>query len=488
METAWPVAIAACGNAAVATVAWGRGRERFVTAIVKATFAFVPDGAMAEIAPEPIAVREQEGAPGTGLRAADDLAPYLAETDVCLTGHAARPRVRFALLRDGAALLDKASDCAVTWGADGAARPAPIVGMGPISKQWPARRGLLGHIDPRQLEGAVIAIPDQLDWRYFQASSSDMRVAALRGDEWILIEGTHPKLDRIMTQLPGARAQAWLAGAQPVDLVLDTLRIDVDRKRCSLTWRRHFPVRGALSEVSIVAGVALPRRPIAWPAFESAASEQRSEDVLGGTMQVEDVDLVDDAVLDEDPLAGTIGLQEGTLAELAARPATPFRQGPVMLAPAPAPPVAHDPLGGTLGLDDIDVARLAARPATPFDQEPSLPESDPLAGTMGLSEGTAAALAAQPATPFRSDITSPLAHATSSPKARSDDDPLGGTMGLDESAVAALVARPVIPFRAIQLPGKEITLPAGSEELDDFPPPARLGAQFLAAMAIVESR
>lgn len=503
METRWPVAITACGNASVATVAWGRGTERFVTAIVKATFAFVPSGAMAEIAPEPVHAREQEGAPGTGLRAADDLAPYLAETDVCLTGHAHAARVRLAILRDTAVLLDKVVDCEPPRGAGGAPGSAPILGMGPISKQWPARRRLLGHVDPRHLEGLVFEIPDPFDWRYYQAASSDMRAAPLRGDEWILVEGAHPTLPRLMTQLPGARAQAWLSGpsvgaaaAAPVDLVLDTIRIDADRRRCSLTWRRHFPVRGPLGGVLIAAGVALPGRPIAWPA--RAAELEEDEDSLAGTLQIEEADFVDEPAPGDDPLAGTLGLGEGTLAELAARPATPFRKGisSPLAAPSQPPtrPANDDPLGGTLGLNEVFAASLAARPVTPFANEvaptPSVEAEDPLAGTMGLTEGTLVELAARPATPFRADISSSLALSSSPvikmPRAP-EEDALGGTMNLDPAAAAAATARPAIPFRAIHLPGKDTILSPGSPQLD-VPFPKGLGAAFLAAMAALENR
>src|SRR5690349_10842556 len=92
MHGAWPVSIAALGGSSVATVAWRQGPQQFVTAIVKGTFAFVPDGAMAAITPDPIYSEEQPSASGVGLAAADDLAPYLGQTDVCITGHAPAPR------------------------------------------------------------------------------------------------------------------------------------------------------------------------------------------------------------------------------------------------------------------------------------------------------------------------------------------------------------------------------------------------------------
>jgi hypothetical protein len=555
MERAWPVAITAIGSASAATVAWRHGPQLFVTAIVKGTFAIVPSGTMSPTPPEPIFAEEQEGVPGLGLYAPDDLAPHLGETDVSLTGHAPAPRspatrtvkVRLAILRDGTAVLDKELELEVPRG--GAPRPIPITGMGPISKQWPIRRRLLGAVDPRCLAGPILEIPTSFDWRYFQASSSDLRVGPLRGNEWLVLGGAHPTLGRLITQLPGARGVARLygrapgqEGLHPLALTLDALRIDVDRGRCSLTWRGRFAVSGELSSLQIVAGIELPERPILWPdppraaapapAPRPAIDAPADDDPLAGTIvMAEQTAAAVDAGAEEDPLAGTIvmankaparavsatsddplagtlGLFEETAAALAARPATPFQPGPSSLAVASKPfqaaPVAaedEDPLGGTLGLDELPAAALVARPVIPFAQgqkpplpaspaaPPTAPEDDPLLGTLGLDEGTATALAARPATPFRPGLSSPLARASTSfaapPHAATEDDPLGSTLGLDENNAVELAARAVGPFR------REVTQPPAILSVDLHPGdkeeemPRALGAQFLAAMAAI---
>jgi hypothetical protein len=557
MDRGWPVAITALGGASAATVAWRKGPQLFVTAIVKGRFTFVPGGSMASIAPEPIFVEEQEGKPGPGLSAADDLAPYLGHTDVSLTGHAPFPRspttptvrVRLAILGKSTSLLDKSLDLEVPRGVP--PRPIPIVGMGPISKQWPIRRRLLGAVDPRRLEGPILEIPASFDWRYFQASPSDQQIGPLRGDEWILLEGVHPTLEQLTTQLPGARAEARLHGQAPghesIPLALDALRIDVERRRCSITWRGHFPVRGDLSSLQIDAGMELPGRPIHWPDPPRAAAPpprpaiaaRAEDDPLAGTLRMteplarptaaraqEEQDPLARTIMmgDEppapaasatidDPLAGTLGLREDTAAELAARPAIPFRSGlsspqAIVSMPLRAAPVAaaeHDPLGGTLGLDEKTAAELAALPATPFGHPQVLlpqvpaapvvpPEYDPLAGTLGLREDTAAELASRPATPFRAGLSSPLFLAsTPSRAARAPRrDPLGSTLGLDELPAAALAAPPSTPFpqpRSMTRPPAPLSLDlhAGEEEENEEMPHS-LGAQFLAAMAAIERK
>jgi hypothetical protein len=442
---------------------------------------------MAPVAPRPIVVDEQEAGPGLGLRDASDLAPYLAQTDVWLTGHAVRHghagrdggrpqtpgrflEVRLALVRDGEAILDKSIELdprAATPGRSGVAPQVPIPSMGPLSRSWPIRRQRLGTADPRRLEGAAIDVPESFDWTYFQAAPLDQRIGPLRGDEWLLLEGVHPTLPRIETQLPGARAVARLygpfpAGFRPLPLVLDTVRVDADKRCCLLSWRGHFPVAGeeTLASLHVMAGVELPGRTLVWRG--SAASTE----------------------VEGDDLAGTLPIDGLTAADLLARPATPFRDGPATLSYAPAQPASparqDELLGGTLPVEGLTAAELLARPVTPFHaEEPraELPPAifDPLGGTIGFDEATAAALASKPATPFREGVPAlpPSRGFVSAPAA---GDALGGTVGLSDEAIAELAARPATPFE----------LPAWGARTSGGSMPSGLGDQFLFAMAALE--
>jgi hypothetical protein len=567
MQAAWPVAITPSGSATVATVTWRQGSRLCVTVVVKATFALVPNETMVPVDPEPIFSEEQYstgGAPGAGLRAADDLAPYRGQTDVWLTAHAVAAQspaarsipVRLALLRDdGAALLDKRLTLEIRAGAappaGGAPHRIPIPQMGPLSKRWPIRSQLLGAADPRNLDGPVLKIPEPFDWRYFQAAPADQRIGPLRGDEWLVLEGMHPSLERLAARLPPVRGVARVRGTlpdperwRPLALVLDALCIDPERRRCSMTWRGHFPVSEERELVSLhviagvepaAAGVSVrSEAPAAAAAPAGRAQEVEAQDPLAGTMALEDGDLIE--LEEEDLLAGTLGLNEETAAELAERPATPFRRdkeysprdrvsasaasAPVWTARAPV--AERDPLAGTLGLAEETAAELAARPATPFAQDRAshtasgpaagwiapdpAAQSDPLAGTLGLAEETAAELAARPATPFRRGDLSPavavLAPVRVAPSPVQKRDPLGGTLGLAEETAAELAARPAIPFeREAEPPAREdISLVAATPartgpdrlvaspvlppdlHVQDDAMPLGLGAQFLAAM------
>lgn len=287
----WPVAITAIPGAAVGAVAWRAGGKLFVSAIVKASFAFVPGGVARRVEPEPIAVDEELDASG-GLRAAGDLAPFLARADVWLTGNAPVPpgatggvRVELAVAREGVVLLDKALDMALP---EGEPPPATvrITGAAPLSKRWPVRRRLLGDVDPRRLEGRIVDIPEGFDWSYFHVVPPDQRIEPLRGDEGIRLTGMHPQYAVLATRLPGAQAQARLhaemgalRAGRRIDLSATTLRIDVDRLLCSVTWRGYFPISGDdwLEKVHVVAGVAAPDQSLEWPdPFAGRASRPSS--------------------------------------------------------------------------------------------------------------------------------------------------------------------------------------------------------------------
>ncbi len=110
---------------------------------------------MIPVEPDPIASGEQADPSGVGLRTAGDLAPYLGQPEVWLTGHAAVPprfsqpslRVQLAVVREGAVRIDKQLDLDVA----GSPPSVHIAGMGPIAAAWPLRR--------KWLEGARSPCP-----------------------------------------------------------------------------------------------------------------------------------------------------------------------------------------------------------------------------------------------------------------------------------------------------------------------------------------
>jgi hypothetical protein len=151
------------------------------------------------------------------------------------------------------------------------ATPVNPPGLAPISVLWPARRRLLGQTPQKVLEQPIAAIPDDLDDVYFQAAPADQRIDYLDGDEWIVLEGLHPAWPNLRMGLPSARGVARVYrpdGSSPaLALWADTLLLDGDTERCSVTWRGSFPVpsEAALSAFAVAAGVETMGRPLEWP-------------------------------------------------------------------------------------------------------------------------------------------------------------------------------------------------------------------------------
>ncbi|MDC3957232.1 DUF2169 family type VI secretion system accessory protein [Polyangium jinanense] len=292
-------------------VAWRFEGQLHVTVIAKATFTFAPDAPMSRTEPQEILRSDVHHGnnPARSVRFTSDLAPYLARADVLFTGHAYAPEgnpvqalpVRVAIFDDDRLLLDKRLLIRAprglqrmpmvyersTRGMDGQENPFGLepptdeqepyildptephrpAGFGPIGRAWPIRKRLLGSVPRHVLDGPIAEIPEGFNWSYFQAAPLDQRIDWLRGDEWLVLEGLHPALPRFRTRLPGLRGAARVFGlsafgvpdGQPLDLHLDTVRIDGDEQRCTVVCRRSFPIasEAALSALRIVAAVQM---------------------------------------------------------------------------------------------------------------------------------------------------------------------------------------------------------------------------------------
>ncbi|AUX29285.1 MULTISPECIES: DUF2169 domain-containing protein [Sorangium] len=391
----WPVAITSLGRASTATLVWGLRGQRYVTAVVKATFGLVAEGAMALGEPDPIVPGEVPDPSGVGLRSAGDLAPYLGEVDVLLTGHAEVPptvageiQVRLAVVQEGALRLDRCVTLDGSAPGSEGQRRVRVDGTGPLSRRWPRREALLGAVDPRRLEGVALEVPDGLDWGYFQAAPPEQRMERLLGDEWVVLGGIVAQRPRLRTQLPGARGVARLYRREErapregaaLSLRADTLLIDADRRCCSVVWRGYAAVGDEdLEALRVVAGVELPGEALPWvDPFAQEAREAGRTAPLPAAPSRATLPLPTQAA----PVVTNVEVHplEGTVEPLSAhvrRPATPFEARPELPPAAlpasrarPGEPAIEDhPLAGTVD----PLSTPAGRPTTPFEARPELP-------------------------------------------------------------------------------------------------------------------
>ncbi len=304
----WPVSVVADGPVAVGAVLWRHRGEFRLTAIVKATMAFAPDGPMPVVEPDPIRLADEHtrGHPMRGLLGPSETAARLRRVDVVLTGHAYAPGgaatlpVTLRIARGSSALLDKTvhvigdrseadaepapfKTMALGYeralggmgfdrnpfgvGLGGRGKPPNVVdpadpsgtaaGFGPIPRAFPVRRALLGELSAKEFERRVAEIPEGFDWDYFQCAPDDQQLESLRGTEWLELTGLHPRLLELRTQLPALSAELELGGAdggegtERLKLKADLLHIDTDRQRCGLLWRADAPL-GSLDVLEAV--------------------------------------------------------------------------------------------------------------------------------------------------------------------------------------------------------------------------------------------
>jgi hypothetical protein len=391
-DAPWPVPITTLGPVTGGTMVWRSRGQLYVTAVVKATFTLVAGADMIPAEPEEIFRSEMHyrNNPSRTVRVTGDLAPYLNRADVVFTGTAHPPEgrpvrrmsVRLGVYREkaliqktlsiigerkgggepkpfdqmplvyeraygGVGWADNPFGTGFTTGTAGThnivdpANPNGTVGLGPISRSWPERRKRLGGLATKALDQRLVELPEGFDFTFFQSAPADQRVDVLEGEEWIVLEGFHPRLPRLQSRLPSARGAAFVCGLTPdkpdlarrIEMRADTLRIDGDRQCCSLVWRGAVAVaaESQLASLWVAGAVSLHQQPIDWsravrpqPLMDEPTidiEEEVEEDIV--TLQVH----------------GTLAISEETLARK--RPAIPF--GPASRRSSPALPSAPIP-------------------------------------------------------------------------------------------------------------------------------------------------
>jgi hypothetical protein len=242
------------------------------------------------------------------------------------------------------------------------------VGFGPIAPTWPGRTWRLPRhaTDFSHRSWQDAPLPEGMDGSYFNVAPADQQVDVLRSNERIILENLHPEHPRLSTSLPGGvsypRAIVERGGSADVlPLRCDTLVIDADRGRCTLTWRGQVPLEhpnqpGRVS-ISMVGAVA-PRRgpPAAGPTAPRPATVGSAPPAFGGSA----------------PPARRAAQTLDTAALEQARAAMPFPQGG---GPAPAPtwssevrPAAGLPFGAPVSVQAPPViAPPLVRPPVSLD-------------------------------------------------------------------------------------------------------------------------
>jgi uncharacterized protein YjbI with pentapeptide repeats len=432
--------------------------------------------------------RYQDQDPSRSLRRGSDLAPYLPGAGVVLIGHAYAPSgspvtglaVRLAIYGDEP-LLDKTVHVygdvptggsaptpflkmplayerayggpsvpsnPVGVGPAGTRRPNLVhptnphrpAGFGPIAPHWPARRRLFDAArgpDARARGEEILDLPAEVDFRAFSAAPADQLLATLGGAEWIVLDNMCAGLVRVRTRLPSAQAQArWhlvsrdggrASPEQELELVADTLAIDTDLQTASVLWRGSFPLDRPeqLALARVVAGLALPGAPVAWPdpvAVARATGARGAPDKLAHTGTAIMSPFVRPAL----PFDDQDATLEAMPSPLRARPAAPAREPaltPEIAAMIAAGETPDDPLNRT----GPTVPAKVGVPALPFSAAgaPAPPPSAPASAPLPARPEETAMVSMAELTKHR-DERAPFAIAAAGARPAAADAPIAG--------------------------------------------------------------
>lgn len=294
---------------------WKMDERRYVTAIVKATFAIHPDGQLAPVVTSVVNTEDKtEGnMPMASIRAAREDMPYLARPEVVLRAYAypdesgTHGQVQMIVTREEAVLIDKSamvygqrsslgaspqsferillgyeralggigfSDNPLGTGSGSMTNKLPnivhpqepediTIGFGAVGDAWPNRKKLRANFSFKILKARVAEIPVDIDWACFQVAPRDQQIDELRGDETFRLRGVRPNGEEWVFSLPNVRPHAQVIEAEThqtgenIALRLDTVSIDAMENELTLVWRGYVAVAAATDaeQVRVVGGL-----------------------------------------------------------------------------------------------------------------------------------------------------------------------------------------------------------------------------------------
>ena len=160
-------------------------------------------------------------------------------------------------------------------------RPQALV----VDPQRPNERATFGRVEghlPTHGDGGdgSLVVDDDVRWEAFSVAQPDQRVRGFAGDEWVIVEGMHPRERRIESKLPGLLAEVriyppllWSGRSLVLAMSPCLFALDMDAGRCSLVWRGGFTVDHfeTAEQLTAVAVLHTPGRATTWPTTAEVA-------------------------------------------------------------------------------------------------------------------------------------------------------------------------------------------------------------------------
>jgi len=244
MPVASPVSIGSTGNVEHGALIWFYRRTLHV-ALVLRTSHTLDAGPLRSVLADPVDDRDRHygNVPTHPLRTVSDLVPHLPRAELVHAGAVVAPSgtapVRLSLVRGGKPILDK-------HGVASSRHPSP--GLGPIDKRSPERFALLrGAPEPQLGADAILRLPDDMDFSFYQCAPRDQQCDRIDGGDQIVLDNLHPEHSRLVVLLPSRApmARAYL-GNEVAPLLLECKRVllDTDRRRITLNWYADIELPG----------------------------------------------------------------------------------------------------------------------------------------------------------------------------------------------------------------------------------------------------
>jgi hypothetical protein len=125
--------------------------------------------------------------------------------------------------------------------------------LGPTGRSWEPRFRYGGTYDQQWLENVFPFLPSDFDEAYYQASPEDQQTDHLQGGEEVVLRHLGP-VAQCAFRLPTVTVPLhfFRKGGGRMDLtgVADTLVLEPDDARFTITWRAHLPLKKNIFEVA----------------------------------------------------------------------------------------------------------------------------------------------------------------------------------------------------------------------------------------------
>lgn len=142
---------------------------------------------------------------------------------------------------------------------DGRYRP---MSFGPVGRGWRQRLQYAGTYDQNWLDKKFPFLPDDFDERYYQAAPVDQQVPVLEGGEDIELVNLTPE-GRTTFPLPEKTVPVLFIkrdGQEQSEVArIDSLVLEPDLGRLTLTWRATIPLQRNVFEISLIVAGEMSR-------------------------------------------------------------------------------------------------------------------------------------------------------------------------------------------------------------------------------------